>query len=221
MGKGSNVTEMYYQGSNSDELKEVSLSGQLKGQSCPKVFSWTNVFKISIDYFIVGLSWNVLFWAFLTLTPWEKIRQINKKNETYGFYLLAYVAALNSSSWYQTQILGSGRCWILESEDMQLAAGSSKNYPASSRVSSGFPGESRGAGEEWCESARPLLCRVYLYSAGLFAPLMTATISPGAFWGSLSKLYFWFWFSLVWLQICRNKQTNKKTMETKCTNSLE
>lgn len=115
MGKGSNVTEMYYQGSNNDELKEVSLSGQLKGQFCPKVFSWTNVIKISVDYFIVGLFWNVLFWDFLTLTPWEKIRQINKKSETYGFYLLISVAAPNSSSWYQTQILGSRTCWMLES----------------------------------------------------------------------------------------------------------
>lgn len=46
---------------------------------------------------------------------------------------------------------------------------------------------------------------------------MTATVSPGAFPGCLSKLCFWFWLSLAWLQICRNK----KTMETKCTNSLE
>lgn len=58
MGKGSTVTKMYYQGSNNHELKEGSLSGWLRGQSCPKEFSWTNVTKISVDYFTLG---HVLF----------------------------------------------------------------------------------------------------------------------------------------------------------------
>lgn len=115
MCKGSTVTNMYYQGSNNHELKEGSLSGWLRGQSCPKEFSWTNVTKISIDYFTLGLSWNVLFWAFLTWPPWENIRQFNKKNGTYSFYLLAYLAPPNSSSWFQAQILSAGTCWMLES----------------------------------------------------------------------------------------------------------
>lgn len=93
---------------------------------------------------------------------------------------------------------------------MQPAAGSSKGYPAGTGLSLGFPGMSRGKG--LCKSASPLLCRLYLYSARLFSLLMTAAISPGAFWGCFSKLYFWFSFSLACLRICRNKKTKGNKM---------
>lgn len=66
-----------------------------------------------------------------------------------------------------------------------------------------------------CELASSSLCRLYLHSAGLFSPLMTATISRGASWGCFSKLYFWFWLSLAWLGIWRNKKQkqNAQTQE--------
>lgn len=115
----------------------------------------------------------------------------------------------------QTTLLGTRhRLWVLssmlESWPVQPVAGSSKGYTACARFSCGFQWQ---VGKRWCNSASPLLCRLYLYSTGLFSPLMTAAISPGAFWGCSRKVYFWFWFFGALLRICRNN----KQMETKCT----
>ena len=69
-------------------------------------------------------------------------------------------------------------------------------------------------GEGLCELASPSLCRLYLYSAWLFSPLMTAAISPGAFWGCFSKLYFLFWFSLACWGFAETKNKWKQNAQT-------
>lgn len=74
-----------------------------------------------------------------------------------------------------------------------------------------FQGE-WGGGRALCELASLSLCRLYLYSAVLFSPLMTVAISPGAFWGCFSNLYFWFWFFLGLTEDLQKQKQNRNRM---------
>lgn len=115
-------------------------------------------------------------------------------------------------SFLQTTVLGIRlKLWVLS---CIWRAGPCSQQLGHVKVTLPVPGSLVVFQSEWgeglCELASPSLCRLYLYSAWLFSPLMTAAISPGAFWACFSKLYFLFWFSLACWGFAETKANENK-----------
>lgn len=87
------------------------------------------------------------------------MRQFNKKNGAYSFYLIVYLVPPKKPHWYWTQVLGV----LLHAAELghAPAAGSSVGYPASARLSCGFPGASGGKDYE---NQAPYHCVGFNYS---------------------------------------------------------